>query len=129
MKLIKILLMCFLLSGCVTTNSVQRQAEKINYNDGVNQKEAIAIARMALINSKLHDDYHLWAANVYDNRVGYWRVVFLSFHFNKNACVLIVEKETGDILAFYEAVSDEEASLGANPVYSIEDWRRIKKFD
>ena len=55
--------------------------------------------------------------------------MFLSLFFNIHLCVLIIEKETGDILAFYEAVYDEAASLVANPVYSIEDWRRIRKFD
>lgn len=129
MKIINILLICFLLSGCVTLNSVKSELNKIDYSNGVNQKEAIAIARMSMIDSKLHGDYHLWAANAYDNGAGYWRIVFLSLYFNRHACVLIIEKDTGDILAFYEAVNNEEAAIGANPVYSIEDWKRVRKFE
>jgi len=128
-KTIGILSICFLLTGCVTLNSVKNELQEVDYRDGVNQKEAIAIARMAMINSKLHSDYHLWTATTYDNGVGYLRVVFLSLYFNRHACVLIIEKNTGDILAFFEAVNDEEAALGAKPAYSIEDWKRIRKFD
>ncbi len=129
MKTIRILLICFLLTGCVTLNSVKKDLQEVDCRDGVNQKEAIAIARMSMINSKLHGDYHLWTASIYDNGGGYWRVVFLSLYFNRHACVLIIEKDTGDILAFFEAVNDEEAAIGANPVYSIEDWKRARKFD
>ena len=127
MKTTNILLMCFFLTGCVTLNSVKKELNEVNYSDGVNQKEAIAIARMSMINSKLHSNYHLWTASIYDNGSGYWRVVFLSLHFNRHACVLIVEKDTGDILAFFEAANDEEAAIGANPVYSIEDWQRVER--
>lgn len=128
MKIISVLLICFLLTGCVTLNSVKKELNEVDYSDGVNQKEAIAIAKMSMINSKLHGDYHLWTANIYDNGGGYWRIVFLSLYFNKHACIFIIEKDTGDILAFFEAANDEEAAIGANPVYSIEDWKRVGKF-
>ncbi len=129
MKTIVAFLICFFLTGCVTLNSVKRDLQEVDYKDGVNQKEAVAIARTAMINSKLHGDYHLWTATTYDNGAGYWRVVFLSLYLNRHACVIIVEKNTGKILAFFEALNDEEAALGANPAYSIEDWKRIQKFD
>jgi hypothetical protein len=127
-KLIVLLLCCFL-TGCVTVNSVKKRSQEINSEDSINKNEAVTIARMSMINSGLDHDYHLWASNVYDSKAGYWRVVFLSLYFNRRACVLIVEKDTGDILAFFEASTDKEASLGANPLYSIEDWKRINKFD
>lgn len=129
MKTARILLICFLLTGCVTLSSVKSELKKVDDSDGINKKEAIAIAKMSMINSKLDDDYHLWTANAYDNGRGYWRIVFSSLYFNRHECVLIIEKSAGDILAFYEAIDDKEASLGANPAYSIEDWKRIRKFD
>lgn len=128
MKIVRILPVCFLLTGCVTLSSVKADLQKVDGSDGISKKEAIAIARMSMINSKLDDDYQLWTANAYDNGAGYWRVVFSSLHFNRHECVLIIEKRTGDILAFFEAVDDQEAAIGANPAYSIEDWRRARKF-
>src|SRR3989338_6663541 len=104
MKTIRILLMCFFLTGCVTLNSVKKELQEINYSDGINQKEAIAIARMSMINSRLHGDYQLWASSIYDYG-DYWKIVFLSLHFNRHACVLVIEKNAGDILAFFEAVN------------------------
>lgn len=124
-----VLLLCCFLTGCVTANSVKKHSQEVNSEDGINKKEAVTIARMSMINSGLDDDYQLWASNVYDSKAGYWRVVFLSLYFNRHACVLIVEKDAGDILAFFEASTDKEASFGANPLYSIEDWKRINKFN
>lgn len=129
MKVIQSILVFFLLSGCVTLNSVKKTLQDIDYSDGVNRKEVIAIARMSMINSTLHRDYHLWTANAYDNGRGYWRVVFLSLYFNRHKCVLIIDKSSGEILAFYNALDDDEAALGANPAYSIGDWKRLGKFD
>ena len=128
MNRIGVLVLCCALAGCVTVNSVKRDLQHVDYHDGVNEKEAVAIARMSMIQSKLHHDYHLWAATI-DDFVGYWKVVFLSLYLNRHACVLIIEKDSGDILAFFEAVDDKEAALGANPQYSVEEWRRLRKFD
>ena len=128
MKILSVLITCLFITGCVTLSSVKADLEKVNDSDGINRKEAIAIARMSMINSKLDDDYQLWTANVYDHGRGYWRVVFSSFHFNRHECVLIIEKDTGDVLAFFEAVDDQEAAIGANPAYSIEDWKKARKF-
>jgi len=127
MKVIFIFCVCCFLPGCVTLTSVKEDLRKVDYSDGVDEKEAVAIARMSMINSRLHGDYQLWACNVY-HFVGYWKVVFLSLHFNKHACVLVIEKNTGDILAFFEALDAVEAATGSNPAYSVEDWKRIRKF-
>ena len=129
MKIINVFFLCLFLSGCVTAASVKKELDAVDYSDGANQREALIIARMAMINSKLHGDYQLWAATIHDNGAGYWRVVFMSLYFDRHECVLIIEKKGGDILAFYEASDDEEAVLGTNPVYSIEGWRRLQKFD
>lgn len=122
-------MICLFLTGCTTLSSAKKELQEVNYGDGISKKEAIAIAKMSMINSELNKDYQLWTGNTYDNGHGYWRVVFSSLHFNRHECVLIIEKSTGDILAFYEAVDNQEAALGANPAYSIEDWKRIGKFD
>lgn len=128
MKKILVFLAVIFLAGCVTLNSVKKDLGEVNYSDGINQKEAIAIARMAMINSKLNNDYQLWACTINDFG-DYWKVGFLSLYFNKHECILIIEKNTGDILAFFEAVNAEEAAFGSNPAYSIEDWKRAGKFN
>ena len=128
-KIVNILLICFVsLTGCVTLNSVKRDLQDINYSDGINQKEAIAIARMSMINSKLHGHYQLWACNVYDF-LGYWKVVFLSLYLDTHASVLVITKTDGDLLAFFEAQTEEEAATGSNPVWFVGDWKRARKFD
>ena len=128
MRTLLTLCLCYLLVGCVSLSSVKEDLQKVSYNDGIDEKEAVAIARMSMINSKLDKDYQLWACNAY-NFAGYWKVVFLSLYFNRHACVLVVEKNTGDILAFFEAIDDAEAAMGSNPPYSVEDWKRVSKFD
>lgn len=129
MKIVRILITCLFLTGCVTLSSAKKDLQQVDYADGISKKEAVTIAKASMINSRLNEDYQLWTANAYDNGHAYWRVVFSSLHFNRHECVLIIEKSTGDILAFYEAVNDKESALGANPAYSIQDWKRIRKFD
>ena len=127
MQIIIILFLCYFLTGCVTIDSVKKDLQKVDYSDGVDEKEAVAIARMSLINSKLNGSYQLWTATTY-NFSGYWKVVFLSLYY-KNDCILVIEKSTGDILAFFEPETDEEKAIGSNPAYSVEDWKRLGKFD
>jgi hypothetical protein len=128
MKAIGFVIICFFLAGCVTVNSVKRDLQEVNYKDGINQKEAVAIARMAMINSKLHSDYQLWATDIYDFG-DYWKVEFLSLYLNRYACILIIDKKAGEILAFFEAINVKEAATGSSPPYSIEDWKKAKKFE
>lgn len=128
MKTIVAFLICSLLTGCVTLASAKKELQEVDYVDGVDQKEAIAIAKIAMINSKLNSDYQLWANTIYDFG-DYWKVSFLSLFLNRHSCILVIEKRTGDILAFFEAINDEEAATGSNPPYSIEDWKRAGKFD
>ena len=127
MRIIYTPLIFFLLTGCVTLNSVKRDLQKVDYSDGIDEKEAIAIARMSMINSKLHEDYHLWTATTYDFS-GYWKVVFFSLYFNKHECILVVEKSTGDLLAFFEAADIEVAVFDESQVQAaVEAYGRYGK--
>lgn len=128
MKRSPIILICLLVGGCATVSSVEKDMQLINYNDGISEKEALTIARKSIINSKLDDYYKIGTASVF-NEGEYYRVWVPSFSLNDQVCVIIIEKEKGEMLAFWQAYNTEESFDGKFPNRrSIEEWRELKKF-
>jgi len=110
------------ISGCTTVLSVERNMQLINYSDGISKKEALTIARKAVINSSLDDYYKVWTASAYD-RGDYFVVSLPSFALNHQECILVIEKERGEILAFWQAEGLDEITELIAPTRSIKEWR------
>jgi hypothetical protein len=58
----------------------------------------------------------------------YYRVRVPVFALNEQTCVLIIKKQKGEILAFWQASDYKESFDGKFPRRSIEEWRELKKF-
>lgn len=125
--IIAVSIVSILISGCTTVSSVERDVKSIIYDDGISKQEALAIARKSIINSKLNDYYKVWMTAISDEG-DYYRVRVPAFALNEQTCVLIIEKQKGEILAFWQAENYKESFDGKSPRRSIEEWRGLKKF-
>ncbi len=115
------------MNGCATSRSIESNFQRINYRDGLDKKEIITLARKALLNSGLNKDYQLNLIEAQDEGA-HWRIIFSSVKYDRHACVLILDKKEGAVLAFYEARTPQETYDGRNPRRSTADWKKINKF-
>lgn len=127
MNRLSFVLICFLLGGCASVSSVERDMQLVDYDDGVSKKEALTIARKSMINSQMNAYYKIWTASIFDEG-DYYRVWVPSFSLNDQVCVLIIEKKMGEILAFWQADNTAESFDGKHTHRSVEEWRSLKKF-
>jgi hypothetical protein len=101
-KFILVSLMIMLMAGCATVASVNKDYAAVKYDDGINQKEAIAIAQKQLYSEKFYDQYMLSAPDV-KNKDGFWSVAFLysamaSYDYSMSFYRVQVDQKTGKIL-------------------------------
>lgn len=67
-----------MLSGCVTVNSINRNAASINYSDGINTQEAKHIAQKYCLDEGIRDVFTSFpeAEEYFFNPTGRWKVTF-----------------------------------------------------
>ncbi len=65
-----------LVVGCATVGGIKKQYEKIDYSDGINQKEAVAIALNHLISTE-HKNNYLLSGRKVKKEDDIWAVSFL----------------------------------------------------
>ena len=69
------------LAGCVTIGSVEKDLSKIDYNDGVNAKEAVVIAQKNLISGEARGDFLLSVVTV-ESQDTSWQIIFAPKNLN-----------------------------------------------
>ena len=92
--------LCFLIFGCASMESIQRQYDEIKWNDGINKKEAEYIAKQYLLENPEGKHFSMTFGGIYDEDES-WKVVFpskalnpLSPYYQKYFKVF-VNKQTG----------------------------------
>lgn len=92
-----------LLGGCASVVSIYKNAESINYADGIDDREAKYIAQKYLLEKAISDAF-LTYPEIQDNMIkpDQWEVIFqkkdptqLSYYY-----LFIIDKETGKIKYF-----------------------------
>jgi hypothetical protein len=68
--------LALLVAGCATIGGVNKQYERIEYSDGVNKKEAVAIALKHLISTE-HKNNYLLSGRKIKKEEDTWGVAFL----------------------------------------------------
>ena len=93
------------LAGCATISSVDKNYQKINWQDGISRNEAFLIAKKHLIAQKEKPDYQVIAPFVRTDQKAKAQpnVWFVAFHPRKvpllfKYYLVVVDKKTGEIL-------------------------------
>jgi hypothetical protein len=76
MRLIIVIFMLLMISGCATTESLEYYYEQINREDGISRDEAALIAKKWLVESKYEGDFQIFGP-VSSRHADFWQITFL----------------------------------------------------
>jgi hypothetical protein len=93
------------LTGCSVTAAVNKEYAAVEKADGVSQKEAVIIARHALLNSDVFQRFHIKKAGILSDRLvePYPDYFFVSFYPNAFddhfwRYLVVIDKKTGSVV-------------------------------
>ena len=97
-KIIWLFVTVMLVSGCVTVDSINRNAAGINYSDGINAQEAKHIAQKYCLDQGIRDTFTSFpeAEEYFFNPQGRWKVTFQKLNLSQTY-VIFIDKKTGEI--------------------------------
>ena len=100
-KLIMLFSFLGFLCGCASVNAIKRNYLTVNFADGINAREARAIAQNKLLSIQRAQSCMISFGDV-DDRGEYWKVIFSSLCMDLAPIIVNVRKDTGEITDTYE---------------------------
>jgi hypothetical protein len=106
-EIIFLLIFVNLFTGCITSYSIGKDMENIDYYNGISKEEAITIAQDYCVNEKTcYDKCKISTPKVFENEKwhpGQWVVYFWSKEFSTldHHYEVCIDKKTGEVLKAY----------------------------